>query len=46
VQEARAAYERGDWTASGAATATAMQALTAANADLDALSPKPPPKKR
>ncbi len=46
VQEARAAFGRGEWQAAGTATAAAMQALTAANSELDALSPAPKPRKR
>jgi methionyl-tRNA synthetase len=46
VQEARAAYGRGDWQAAGTATAAAMQALTAANSELDALAPAQKPRKR
>jgi hypothetical protein len=39
VQEARSAFERGDWQTASTATASALQALTEANAALDAVVP-------
>jgi hypothetical protein len=41
VQEARSAFERGDWQAAAASTASALQALTDANTSLDAVVPAP-----
>jgi hypothetical protein len=46
VQEARAAFARGDWSAAGVATASAMQTLSTVNADLDALTPPAARRKR